>query len=107
LKASKEGEWKPRAVSTVATSGEGIGDLVEGIMAHQDYLHNSDAMERAAFQRVEQELGLIFRDELERAIFNGLRGTEKKSCYIRSIMDGRSDPYTAIEEIPETFLRKR
>lgn len=107
LKHSEEGEWKPRVISTVATSGGGIDDLMEGIMAHQDYLHNSDAMERAAFQRVEQELGLIFRDELERVIFKGLKGTGKKRRFIRSIIDGKSDPYTVIEEILETFLRKR
>jgi LAO/AO transport system kinase len=94
-------------ISTVATSGEGIGDLVEGILAHQDYLHNSDAMERVAFQRVEQELGLIFRDELERVIFKGLKGTGKKRRYIRNIIDGKSDPYTVIEEILGTFLNKR
>jgi len=107
LKASKEGEWKPRVISTVATSGEGIGDLMEGIMAHQDFLHNSEAMEQAAFQRVEQELGLIFRDELERVIFKGLKGTGKKRRYIRNIVDGKSDPYTVIEEILGDFLKKR
>lgn len=107
LKTFNEGEWRPRVVSTVATSGEGIDTLVEEILAHQDYLHNSDAMERAAFQRVEQELGLIFRDELERVIFKGLKGTGKKRRYIRSVVDGKSDPYTVIEEILETFLKKR
>jgi LAO/AO transport system kinase len=107
LKALNEGEWRPRVVSTVATSGEGIDALVEEILAHQDYLHNSDAMERAAFQRVEQELGLIFRDELERVIFKGLKGTGKKRRYIRSIIEGKCDPYTVIEEILETFLKKR
>ena len=107
LKPGQEGEWKPRVISTVATSGGGIDDLMEGIMAHQEYLHNSDAMERAAFQRVEQELGLIFRDELERVIFKGLKGTGKKRRYIRSIIEARSDPYTVIEEILRTFLKKR
>jgi len=107
LKPGQEGEWKPRVISTVATSGGGIDDLMEGIMAHQEYLHNSDAMERAAFQRVEQELGLIFRDELERVIFKGLKGTGKKRRYIRSIIDRKSDPYTVIEEILGTFLQKR
>ena len=107
LKAFKEGEWKPRVISTVATSGGGINDLVEGIMAHQNYLHNSDAMERAAFQRVEQELGLIFRDELERVIFKGLKGTGKKRRYIRSIIEGKSDPYTVIEEILGNFLKHK
>ncbi len=107
LKPIQEGEWRPRVVSTVAISGEGIDDLVKEILAHQEYLHNSDAMERAAFQRVEQELGLIFRDELERVIFKGLKGTGKKRRYIRSILDGKSDPYTVIEEILETFLKKR
>jgi len=76
-------------------------------MAHQDFLHNSEAMEQAAFQRVEQELGLIFRDELERVIFKGLKGTGKKRRYIRNIVDGKSDPYTVIEEILGDFLKKR
>lgn len=107
LKPCQEGEWKPRVISTVATSGEGIDELVQGIMAHQEHLHNSDSMERSAFQRVEQELGLIFRDELERVIFKGLKGTGKKRRYIKSIIDGKSDPYTVIEEILETFLKKR
>jgi LAO/AO transport system kinase len=107
LKSFQEGEWRPRVIPTVATSGGGIADLVEGILAHQDYLHNSDAMERVAFQRVEQELGLIFRDELERVIFKGLKGTGKKRRYIRNIIEGKSDPYTVIDEILGTFLRKR
>jgi hypothetical protein len=64
-------------------------------------------MERAAFQRVEQELGLIFRDELERVIFKGLKGTGKKKRYIRGIIDGKADPYTVIEEVLGTFLKKR
>jgi LAO/AO transport system kinase len=107
LKASKEGEWKPTVIPTVATSGEGIDDLMKAIIAHQDYLHNSNAMQQAAFQRVEQELGLIFRDELERVIFKGLKGTGKKKRYIRGIIDGKLDPYTVIEEILGTFLKKR
>jgi len=107
LKPIQEGGWRPRLVSTVATTGEGIDDLTKEILAHQDYLHNSDAIERAAFQRVEQELGLIFKDELERVIFKGLKGSGKKRRYIRSIIDGKSDPYTVIEEILEIFLRKR
>ena len=107
LKSFQAGEWRPRVISTVATSGVGIDDLVNGIIAHQDYLHNSDAMEQAAFQRVEQELGLIFRDELERVIFKGLKGTGKKRRYIRNIIDGKSDPYTVIDEILGTFLRER
>jgi len=106
LKASKEGEWKSRVISTIATGGEGVGDLVEGIMAHQDYLHNSDAMERAAFQRVEQELGLIFRDELERVIFKGHKGTDKKRRYIRGIIDGKSDPGLRYEESLEKLLKR-
>jgi len=107
LKPIQEGRWRPRLVSTVATTGEGIDDLMKEILAHQGYLHNNDAIERAAFQRVEQELGLIFKDELERVIFKGLKGSGKKRRYIRSIIDGKSDPYTVIEEILEIFLRKR
>jgi LAO/AO transport system kinase len=105
LKSVPEGQWQPRLISTVAKTGEGIPELMEAIQAHREHLKKSKALEKLAFQRVEQELGLLFKEELERVIFKGLKGTGLKKRYIAGILAGKSDPYSVIEEVMGKFIR--
>jgi LAO/AO transport system kinase len=97
-------------VPTVATASkaegiQGIDELVEAITAHQSYLHESRKIEQVQAGRVEQELGLVFKDEVEKVIFAGLKGTGKKRDYIRAILEGKTDPYSVVEEILKTFVK--
>jgi len=48
-----------------------------------------------------------FKDELQRLIFKGLRGTGKKRKYINSIIEGKNDPYSVVEEILNTYLSEK
>ena len=57
---------------------QGIDELAAAIAKHQEYLRKTRAIDRVKFARVEQELGLIFKDELQKMIFKGLKGTGKK-----------------------------
>jgi LAO/AO transport system kinase len=101
-------EWAPQVIATVAVAIkpediQGIDELVAGILNHQEYLHTSSAIERVRFERVEQELGLIFKDELQKIIFKDLKGTGKKKGYIESILEGKNDPYSVVEEILSSY----
>lgn len=107
LKAQCDGSWRPKIVTTVATDGTGIDELAASIQDHQNHLHRGVAMDDTRFQRVSHELGLIFKDELERIVFKGLKGTGKKRKYIREIIEGRTDPYSVIDEILGAFVKKR
>ena len=105
----KEGEWIPQVIPTVAVASkpediQGIDELMAGISKHQEYLHTSSAIERVKLERIEQELGIIFKDELQKIIFKGLKGTGKKRKYIRSILEGKNDPYSVVEEILSSYL---
>jgi LAO/AO transport system kinase len=102
--------WTPRVVPTVAAAArtedlEGIEELVAGIEAHQAFLHKSRAIEQVRAKRVEQELGLVFRDEVQKIVFRGLKGTGKKREYIRSILEGETDPYSVVEEVLARFVK--
>jgi LAO/AO transport system kinase len=104
----REWEWVPQVIPTVAVGIkpediQGIDELVAGILKHQEYLHTSSAIERVRFERVEQELGLIFKDELQKIIFKDLKGTGKKKKYIESILEGKNDPYSVVEEILSSY----
>jgi len=67
-------------------------------------LKDSGAIDKVNFERVEQELGLIFKDELQKLIFKGLKGTGKKRKYIKSIIDRKNDPYSVVEEVLNVYL---
>jgi len=108
----EEGEWMPKIVPTVSVASKpvdlkGIDELVAAIAEHQEYLQESRAIEQVKFERIEQELGLIFKDELQKLIFKGLKGTGKKREYIERIIDRRNDPYSVVEEVLNTYLRVR
>jgi LAO/AO transport system kinase len=108
----EEGIWSPRVIPTVAVaprSGEirGIDDLVGAILEHQSYLRDNQSLDKIHAQRVEQELSLIFKDEVEKLVFAGLKGTGKKRQYIEAIMSGHSDPYSVVQEVLKVYLSGR
>ncbi len=106
----EEQSWIPQVVPTVAYASRledirGIDELVTAIQDHQLYLHESKAVEEVKAKRVEQELALVFKDEVERLVFNGLRGTGKKQRYVEAILEGKTEPYSVVEEVLATFLK--
>lgn len=102
--------WTPRVLPTVACgerTGEarGVEELVEAILGHQAYLQDSRTFEAVQSKRIEQELGLIFKDEMEKIVFAGLKGTGRKRAYIEAIISGQNDPYSVVEEVLKDFLK--
>jgi GTPase len=103
-------KWVPRVIPTVAMAPnrsdlQGIDELVKAIQAHATYLHQGPTLDQVKARRAEQELALIFKDEVEKFIFQGLKGTGKKQQYIRSILCGETNPYAVVEEVLATFLK--
>ena len=110
LDDKKEG-WIPKVLPTVAAGVregqvQGIEELVEAILEHRTYLHKSRAIDQVRAKRIEQELGLVFRDEMEKIVFAGLKGTGRKRAYIENIMAGRNDPYSVVAEVLKEFLMR-
>jgi len=102
--------WIPKVMPTVACASksidvQGVDDLVKGIMEHQEFLYETRKIDEVRANRIEQELGLVFKDEVEKVVFAGLKGTGKKQGYIESIRAGDNDPYSVVEEVLATFLK--
>ena len=105
----KEDDWIPKVIPTICLADKpsdvkGIDELVEMIEEHQQFLKKTNAIDDKKFKRVEQELSIIFKDELQKVVFTGLRGTGKKKKYINSIIDGHDDPYTVVDKVMKTFV---
>lgn len=94
-----KGGWSPPIYKTVATEGEGVEELAEGILSHQVYLEKEGlkgkkAVDRnhALFQEILQE-GLTKR-VLERVDSNGTLEVLYQKMARREL-----DPYRAAEEV--------
>lgn len=110
LSPGHEAGWPTRVVPTVAASSgakeaKGIEELLTAIAEHQTHLRESQELERLRAARVERELGLVLKDELERLIFQGLKGSGRKKAYIHSILEGKADPYSVVEEVLSSLVK--
>ena len=92
-------DWSPPILKTVATQGQGIAELAQGILAHRAHLDRRGLRpmrqrerSRALFLELLQEQGT--RRLLERASANG---TLEQT--IERIAKREMDPYSAVEEL--------
>lgn len=90
-----------RATTDVVRIMEAMGN---DIIAHQAYIRDHQMIDEIHAKRFEQELSLIFKDEVEKLVFAGLKGTGKKRRYIDEIKTGRNDPYSVVHEVLKTFF---
>ncbi len=91
-------EWKPPVVTTVAVSGQGIGDLVARLDAHWSWLDKSGEGERRRVARARDEVAAIALGAL-RGRMAGLRGGSALDSLACRVAAGQLDPYSAADEL--------
>ncbi len=97
-KTSKEG-WKPPIVTTTATTGDGLAEVVTRLDAHWDWLAESGELKRRRLARA--------REEITALAFAALRARLASSSATRNgldelaarVADGTLDPFQAAEDI--------
>jgi len=101
-----ENGWSVPVVPTVATTGDGIDEVMDQIERHQAHMRKGDGLKQYAFQKAEKEGSVIIKDEIERVIFDHIRGTGLRRKYLDRIVAGEIDPYTAVDEVMTLFIKK-
>lgn len=101
LEGRDRGEWDPAIVETVATSGDGIEDLLDAFSAHREFLETSGALEEKARTRYAEEVRTLLREDAGRL----LEGEIERRGGIEELVDRiaarETDPYTVADEILE------
>ncbi len=92
--------WKPPIIKTIATTGEGIPELVREIQNHRTFLEESGQLALRERQRAEDEFFRIVRREL----FNRLKAAtgSRYDDAITRIVAREIDPYTAANTLIES-----
>jgi LAO/AO transport system kinase len=90
--------WKTPIVSTVATTGEGIGELAGKIDAHWSWLSSSGERERRRLARAREEVAAIAVGALRRQMRRLPEGNGLDELAGR-VAHGEMDPYTAADQL--------
>ena len=93
-----EGEWQPSITATVATTGQGVSDLVDAVLAHRSAAESSGDLARRRELRRREELREIVERRLEiraRELCSG----EQWDVLENRVMKGELDPWSAADEM--------
>jgi len=99
LGATEPGGWKPPIISTTATTGDGLAELVTGLDAHWDWLTRSGQLTRRRLARAREEItALAFASLRARLDRNRLAkgGLDELAA---QVADGTLDPFQAAEDV--------
>ncbi len=91
-------EWRPPVIKTVATTGEGITELLNKIDQHREYLETG-ALELRRKQRVEAELVEAIKQRVTESVLRELKERGKFDELIHKILTREMDPYSAADMV--------
>jgi len=103
--ATRNDNWTPPIVKTVASAGEGIVELAAAISDYQDFLSKSGLAHRKLVDSWRERLLEMLRDAVMLQVVQQ-QGDEALQRYAAEIANHERDPYSLIEQIVGTSNEK-
>ena len=100
------GGWQPLIVKTVASTGEGIDDLVAALDAHQEWLMTSGRLDAKRRVRAAEEIEVLAVTAL-RSRMGDLRGGSLLDELAGKVVAGELDPYAAADRLVDAVREHR
>ena len=97
-----DGAWKPPIVKTIAARAEGLDEVVAEMDRHHAWLTESGELERRRVRRARDEIEAIAVTAL-RERWGDVHGRSELDDLAAAVVAGESDPYTAADELLDTF----
>jgi len=91
-----EGAWTPEIVKTIASSGEGIDEVVAAIDRHREHLESSGELDVRRLRRAREEIEAIAVTAL-REQWRGVHENAALDELAAEVVAGDSDPYAAAD----------
>ncbi|ELZ73167.1 ArgK-type transport ATPase [Haloferax prahovense DSM 18310] len=95
--------WTPQVLETVATTGEGINELVETLDDHRDYLDASGELAEKARKRAGEEIRQLLRSDVNRLLEAELDRRGGVDAFAEAVVEKETDPYAVAEDVLEPF----
>ncbi len=97
--------WRPPVLKTIATSGEGIAELMEKLLAHRRFLEESDQLTQKRNERARQEIVTLIEREISKYIHKMLKYDVEFDEWIEQMLARKKDPYTYAQKVTEPFAQ--
>ena len=98
-------DWPPPVLLTVASRGEGVGELADRFEQHREHLEARGGLEDRRRQRLEQRLHDLLRDQLWQEFRARVAPAAWKET-IQSLIERRSTPHQAAGRLIEIAARR-
>jgi LAO/AO transport system kinase len=97
--APKGAGWSPKVLKTVATTGEGVAALLDGIFEHKAFMDERDLRRQKGRERSERTFRALLQETLTARALERFDQNGRMQELIASVADRTLDPYTAVEEV--------
>lgn len=99
---TQAGLWRPPVVKTVAAQGIGIDEVMEAIDKHWSWMEAGGTLRARRVRRAGDEIEAIALTTLRRRL-GGVRAGSVIEDLAADVVDGRTDPYRAADEVVSAF----
>lgn len=95
----KPDDWKPPVLKAVATSGQGISELLEAVGEHRRRLEQHGQLERRRRARRRDEIVRLVELRARERALDAARRSGRLEILAEKVSAGELDPYSAADEI--------
>jgi LAO/AO transport system kinase len=92
-----DGDWKPPVLSLVATTGEGLADLLAAIESFRNHAERTGRWQEQRLLRARRELQSLLLEDLRRQVSLD-RGVQIEQL-ATAVRDGKLDAYSAVKQL--------
>ncbi len=104
--ATREDNWTPPIIKTVATDGTGIAELAGAIASYQEFLHQKNLVLDKKVKNWQERLVEMLRESLLQRVLRDEMGDGAVARYAAEVAQHKRDPYSLVEEIVANLGRK-
>jgi LAO/AO transport system kinase len=95
--------WRPRIFKTVASRGEGIDALTQGVLEHREFLFEEDGHGRKRRERTRWIFRGLLGERLAARAMDRISRQGGLDPLVERIASRETDPYSAVEDVLKTL----
>lgn len=97
--STAQGNWRPPIIKTVATTGQGIEDLLQAVGKFHSHAERSSLWKAREREKWRLRLLQLLRQKLFESVLHHVLSDQEIAEHVDRIIERRTDPHTVVEEI--------
>ncbi len=101
----KKQSWITPIVKTIAVDDEGVGDMMDAIASHKEFIEDNKKLVGNRRERIRQETLQIIQDELFRQLQEKLNQDNRMEEIVEAIMENKETPYSIMQKVINDYIK--